>query len=125
MVAQYCNKVQARKTRHSTEMVICEDNEAVVKICARGRSKSLNHFPRTHKIAVGWVYEFCKLSHVKLANVTSEAQTADIFIKAVAKSDVWKALLDLCQIRPHPELSRPEFSMGKANTKKASMQGEG
>ena len=51
--------------------------------------------------------------------MTSGAQTVDAFIKAVTKSGVWKALLDRCQIRPHPELSRPEFSMGQAGAQNA------
>ena len=72
MVAQYCNTVQSRKTRHSTKIATCNDNEAVVKICAKGRSRTLHHLPRTHKIAIDWFYEFCKLSYVKLVNVTSD-----------------------------------------------------
>ena len=33
-------------------MIICEDNEAVIKICLKGRSQALRHLHRTHRAAV-------------------------------------------------------------------------
>ena len=39
------------------EMIIMEDNDAVVKMCIKGRSPALRHVPRTHRVDLDWLFE--------------------------------------------------------------------
>ncbi len=38
----------------SIEMIVMEDNEAVIKIVRKGRSTKLRHIQRTHRIVLDW-----------------------------------------------------------------------
>ena len=94
------------KAKHRCPLYICEDNEAVVQICAKGRSAAMRHLPRVHRIACDWIYELVKFKHVRLVNVKTDFQIADMFTKAVTKSDIWRNLLDMSMIFPRVELGR-------------------
>ncbi len=53
LVVNYLLGTQLRKMTHTqaqnkTNNTICEDNEAVVKICLKGSSQALGHLHRTH-----------------------------------------------------------------------------
>ncbi len=80
--------MQLRKMTHThteaknkTRMIICEDNEAVIKICLKGRSQALRHLHRTHRAAVDWIYDMIKANWVVLEHVNTKFQIADIFTK--------------------------------------------
>ena len=79
--------------------VVLEDNEAVIKICFKGRSGALRHCHRTHRVAIEWLFEtFKDISH-QLRYVRTIYQIADIFTKAIVKPETWRTLLYLSQIR--------------------------
>ena len=82
-------------------MIVCEDNEAVIKVCAKGRSNALRHLPRVHTIALNWLFGVVGGNNCKIVGVHTEYQIADIFTKAVTKSEVWIQLLYLAQIHPY------------------------
>ena len=79
-------------------LIVWEDNEAVIKIIMKGRSKALRHVNRTHRVNIDWLFEFFRMPNVNLKYVNTHFQLADIFIKAVTKSDVFIRLRSLCQI---------------------------
>ena len=37
------------------QLIICEDNEAVIKLLLKGRSIALRHVGRTHRVAIDWL----------------------------------------------------------------------
>ncbi len=80
-------------------MIVCEDNGAVIKICAKGRTNAFRHLHGTHRIATDWIYEVLRANNCHLVAVNTKYQIADMFTKAIAKSEVWEQLLDLAQIR--------------------------
>ena len=86
---QQLNKTVIQQTVHKTQMILCEDNEAVIKICAKGRSDALRHLPRVHKITLNWLFDVVGGNNCKMVGVQTEYQIADIFTKAVTKSEVW------------------------------------
>ena len=66
VVVNYLVEMQLRKMTHThthtqaknkTQMIICEDNGAVIKICLKGRSQALRHLHRTHRVAVDLIYD--------------------------------------------------------------------
>ena len=42
---------------HRTEIILLEDNDAVVKACMKGRSLNFRHCGRTHRIDLDWLFE--------------------------------------------------------------------
>ena len=38
-----------------------EDNDAVIKMCIKGRSPALRHVARTHRINLDWLSELCEI----------------------------------------------------------------
>ncbi len=55
MVAKELEKVLGTRIGYRTQMIVCEDNEAVIKICAKGRTNAFRHLHRTHRIATDWI----------------------------------------------------------------------
>ena len=67
--------------------VVMEDNEAVIKICFKGRSGALRHCHRTHRVAIDWLFEIFKDIAHQLRYVRTTYQIADIYIKAIVKRE--------------------------------------
>ncbi len=72
-----CPTMAPRKT----QLVIAEDNGAVVKILLKGRSHALRHLHRTHRIAVDWLFDLVKDNNIIAHLVSIKVQPADIFHK--------------------------------------------
>ena len=50
--------VASAKPSHFEAMLyIFEDNEAVIKMITKGRSPTLRHVSRTHRVALDWLYD--------------------------------------------------------------------
>ncbi len=118
VVVNYLVEMQPRKMTHTqaenkTQMIICEDNGAVIKICLKGRSQALRHLRRTHRVAVDWIYDMIKANWVVLEHVNTKFQIADIFTKAIVKSESWLQLTDLAQIRAAQSGKPPKIDLVK------------
>ena len=85
-----------------TDLIIAEDNEAVIKIIKKARSMALRHLPRTHRIDLNWLFEVCSNPRVNLRYVGTKQQIADLMTKALNKPETWQHLLDISQIRAGP-----------------------
>ena len=83
-----------------TELIIAEDNQAVIKIVQKARSTALRHLPRTHRIDLQWLFEVCSNPHVCMRYVGALQQVADLMTKALNKPETWLHLLGITQIRP-------------------------
>ena len=55
----------------TVQLVICEDNEAVIKILLKGRALALRHVGRTHRVAIDWLVEVIKSESTQLKYVTT------------------------------------------------------
>ena len=85
-----------------TDLIVCEDNEAVIKIIRKCRSIALRHLPRTHRIDVNWLFEVCQSPEIMLRYCNTKQQIADLMTKAINSPPIWDHLLDLAQIRAGP-----------------------
>ena len=82
-----------------TNLIIAEDNEAVIKIIKKARSMSLRHLPRTHRIDLNWLFEVCSQPRIRMLYVNTKQQVADLMTKALNNPQTWEHLLDIAQIR--------------------------
>ena len=46
----------AQSSRQEALLYVFEDNEAVIKMIIKGRSPTMRHVSRTHRVALDWVF---------------------------------------------------------------------
>ena len=90
------------RTATVTDLIIAEDNQAVIKIIQKARSMALRHLPRTHRIDLQWLFEVCSNPRVHVRYVGTPQQVAGLMTKALNKPETWAHLLDISQIRSGP-----------------------
>ena len=44
-------------SRKEALLYICEDNEAVIKMIKKGRSPTMRHVSRTHRVSLDWLFD--------------------------------------------------------------------
>ena len=63
-------------------LYVFEDNEAVIKMIIKGRSPTMRHVSRTHRVALDWLFDRINLdSNIQIKYIDSENQLADILTK--------------------------------------------
>ena len=74
-------------------LYIFEDNEAVIKMIIRGRSPTLRHVSRTHRVALDWLFHRINLDpKIQIRYVDSTNHFADILTKGHFTRDEWNHL---------------------------------
>ena len=46
-----------QSARQEALLYVFEDNEAVIKMIIKGRSPTMRHFSRTHRVALDWLFD--------------------------------------------------------------------
>ena len=83
------------------KLLVLEDNEAVIKMCCKGRSNQMRHVVRTQRIDIDWLFErFREDPGFFMKYVRTLQQMADLLTKASFTSLQWKALCTLCSLGP-------------------------
>ena len=78
---------------------VCEDNEAVIKMIIKGRSPTMRHVSRTHRVALDWLFDRINLDpKIQIKYVDTKNQLADILPKGNFTRDEWNHLLCLLNI---------------------------
>ena len=62
----------AHLSEKESQLYIFEDNEAVIKMIIKGRSPTMRHMSRTHRIALDWLFDRINLS---VSNPKTNSQT--------------------------------------------------
>ena len=76
-----------------------EDNEAVIKMMIKGRSPTVRHVPRTHRVALDWLFDRINLdSKIQIRYTDTKHQLADIFDQGNFTRDEWSHLNHLFNI---------------------------
>ena len=92
-----CSNVQS--ACQETLLYVFEDNEAVIKMIIKGRSPTMRHVSRTHKIALDWLFDRINLdSKIQIKYIDTKHQLADILTKGNFTRDEWNHLLSLFNI---------------------------
>ena len=75
---------------------VFEDNEAVIKMIIEGRSRTMRHVSRTHRVALDWLFDRINLdSKIQIKQIDTKNQLADISTKGNFTRDEWNHLLNL------------------------------
>ena len=76
-----------------------EDNEAVIKMIIKGRSPTMRHVSRTHRVALDWLFDRINLDpKIQIKYIDTKNQLADMLTKGNFTRDDWNHLLCLFNI---------------------------
>ena len=85
--------------RQEALLYVFEDNEAVIKMIIKGRSPTMRHVSRTHRVALDWLFDRINLdSKIQIKYIDTTNQLADILTKGNFTCDEWNHLLCLFNI---------------------------
>ena len=80
-------------------LFVFEDNEAVIKMIIKGRSPTMRHVSRTHRVALDWLFDRSNLDHkIQIKYIDTQNQLADILTKGNFTRDEWNDFLCLFNI---------------------------
>ena len=80
-------------------MYVFEDNEAVIKMIIKGRSHTLRHVSRTHRVALDWLSDRINLDpKIQIKYIDTKNKLADILTKGNFTHDEWNHLFCLFKI---------------------------
>ena len=85
-------------------LYVFKDNEAVIKMIIEGRSPTMRHVSRTHRVAFDWLFDRINLdSKIQIKYIDTENQLADLLTKGSFTRDEWNHLLclfNICHFSP-------------------------
>ena len=68
-----------QSARQEALLYVFEDNEVVIKIIIKGRSPTMRHVSRTHRVALDWLFDRINLdSKIQIKYIDTKNQLADI-----------------------------------------------
>ena len=90
-------------------LYVFEDNEAVNKMIKKGRSPTMRHVSRTHRVALDWWLDWINLDpKIQIKYIDTKKQLAGILTKGNFTRDEWNNLLHLFNISIFSSASCPE-----------------
>ena len=96
---------------------VFEANEAVIKIIIKGRSRTMRHVSRTHRVALDWLFDRINLdTKIQIKYIDTKNQLADILTKGIFTRDEWNHLLWLFNISHFSSINNLE-AMSKRTQK--------
>ena len=88
------SKVQS--SHQEALLYVFEDNEAVIKTIIRGRSPTMRHVSRTHRVAFDWLFDRVNLDpKIQIKYIDTKNQLGDILTKGNFTRDEWDHLFCL------------------------------
>ena len=85
---------------HQEALYVFEDNEAVIQMMIKGRSPTMRHVSRTHRVALDRLFDRINLESQdpNQKHLHQEYQLADMLTKGTFTRDEWNHLLCLFNI---------------------------
>ena len=88
-----------KSSRQEALLYVFEDNEAVIKMIIKGRSPTMRHVSRTHRVALDWLFDRINLDpKIQIKYIDTKNQLADRLTKGNFTRDEWNHLLCLFNI---------------------------
>ena len=98
-----------KSSQSGAMLYIFEENEAVIKMIIKGRSPTMRHVSRTHRVALDWLFDRYNLDpKIQIIHVDTEHQLAEILTKGNFTRDEWNNLFHLFRISIFSSASCPE-----------------
>ena len=86
-------------SRQEALLYVFEDNEAVINMIFKGRSQTMRHVSRTHRVALDWLFDRINLdAKIQIKYIDTKNQLADKLTKGNFTRDEWNHLLCLFNI---------------------------
>ena len=86
-------------SRQDALLYVFEENEAVIKMIIKGRSPTMRHVSRNHRVALDWLFDRISLdTKIQIKYVDTKNQLADFLTKGNFTRDEWNHLLCLFNI---------------------------
>ena len=80
-------------------LYVFEDNGAVIRMIIKGKSPTMRHVSRTHRVALDWLFDRINLdSKIQIKYIDTKNQLADLLTKGNFTRDEWNHLLCLFNI---------------------------
>ena len=106
-------------SRKEALLYIFEDNEAVIKMIIKGRSPTMRHVSRTHRVALDWLFDRVNLDRkIQIKYIDSKNQLVVTLTKVNFTLDEWNHVLCLFNIS-HVSSINSLKSMSKRTQKDA------
>ena len=84
-----------QSANHEALLYVFEDNEAVIKMIMKGRSPTMRHVSRTHRVALDWLFDRINLDpKIQIKYIDTKNQLADILTKEISR--VMTGIILLC-----------------------------
>ena len=81
--------------------MVFEDNDATIKTIIKGRSVTLRHCARTHRVDLDWLWERIREDPgVFMKYINTKVQLADMLTKGSFTAHQWLTLCTLGQVGP-------------------------
>ena len=121
-----CVPSNAKFSRFGSMLYIFEDNEAVIKMIIKGRSPTMRHVSRTHRVALDWLFDKSSLAPKDSSQVCRhQTQTCRHFDKGNFTRDARNNLLYLLNIGHFTSLCCAQtFSLTSCTRTMANMMQE-
>ena len=88
---------------NAAKLYMIEDNDAVIKMLAKGRAPVLKHCSRTQRVDLDFLFEQLKDDPAILCRyIHTSHQIADILTKGVFTAETWCRLCGLLRLGPPP-----------------------
>ena len=74
-----------QSSRQEALLYVFEDNEAVIKMIIKGRSPTMRHVSRTHRVALDWLFDRINLDpKIQIKYIDTKNQLADMLTKGIS-----------------------------------------
>ena len=94
-----CVPSNVQSSHQEALLYVFEDNEAVIKMIIKGRSPTMRHVSRTHRVVLDWLFDRINLNpKIQIKYIDTKNQLADILTKGNFTRDEWNHLLCLFNI---------------------------
>ena len=94
-----CVLSNVQSSRQEALLYVLEDNEAVIKMIIKGRSPTMRHISRTHRVALDRLFDRINLDpKIRFKYIDTKNQLADTLPKGNFIRDEWNHLLCLFNI---------------------------
>ena len=94
-----CVPSNVQSSHQEALLYVFEDNEAVIKMMIKGRSPTMRHVSRTHRVALDWLFDRINLDpQIQIKFFDTKNQLAVILTKGSTTRGEWNHLLCLFNI---------------------------
>ena len=104
----------AKNSDSSAMLYVFEDIEAVIKMIVKGRSPTLKHVSRTHRVALDWLFDRINLhSKIQIRYIDTKHQLVDMLTEGKFTHDEWNHLLHVLNVPFQLHLLHQGFQLDK------------